>query len=89
MLLQITPKNCCFNQDLRGIYNQLKLWYKLKSYTMKNAAIIARVSTAIQSFDRQLIELKTLAKEMGYNVAETAIYAEKVSGFKEAKIGVN
>jgi len=49
---------------------------------MKKAAIIARVSTAIQNFDRQLSDLKGLAKTMGYEIPDDNVYAETISGFK-------
>lgn len=49
----------------------------------KQAAIIARVSTANQNFDRQLSDLKELAASQGYEVQQENIYAEKISGFKK------
>lgn len=48
------------------------------------AAIIARVSTQTQNFDRQIEELQQLSQKMGYKVKESEIYAEKISGFTKA-----
>lgn len=43
--------------------------------------IYARVSTASQDFDRQLIELKQYAEQQGYTIAKT--FSEKISGAKK------
>jgi site-specific DNA recombinase len=47
----------------------------------KTAAIIARVSTGVQDFQRQINDLTALAESMGYQVPEEYIYSEKLSGF--------
>ena len=46
----------------------------------KKAVIYARVSTADQGCDRQIIELKQYAERAGYDVVET--YCETASGAK-------
>lgn len=48
---------------------------------MKRVIIYARVSTAIQDYDRQIDELKDYAKRMSYQVVKT--FSEKVSGAKK------
>lgn len=48
---------------------------------MKRVIIYARVSTAIQDYDRQIDELKEYAKRMSYQVVKT--FSEKVSGAKK------
>lgn len=45
------------------------------------AIIYARVSTAGQDYDRQLVELKQYAARMGYDVVKT--FSEKISGTKK------
>lgn len=45
------------------------------------AIIYARVSTAGQDYDRQLVELKQYADRMGYDVVKT--FSEKISGTKK------
>lgn len=45
------------------------------------AIIYARVSTAGQDYDRQLVELKQYAARMGYDVVKT--FSEKISGAKK------
>jgi DNA invertase Pin-like site-specific DNA recombinase len=50
----------------------------------KTAAIIARVSTGVQDYQRQVDDLTSLAKQMGYQVPDKFIYSEKVSGFKNS-----
>ena len=50
---------------------------------MKQAAIIARVSTQTQNFERQISDLKALAKSHGYTVADNNIYAERISGLAD------
>ena len=49
---------------------------------MKRVIIYARVSTAIQDYDRQIDELKEYANRMSYQVVKT--FSEKVSGAKKA-----
>lgn len=48
---------------------------------MKRVIIYARVSTAIQDYDRQIDELKEYANRMSYQVVKT--FSEKVSGAKK------
>ena len=45
--------------------------------------IYARVSTAGQDYDRQLVELKQYAARMGYDVVKT--FSEKISGAKKVE----
>lgn len=47
------------------------------------AIIYARVSTAGQDYDRQLVELKQYAARMGYDVVKT--FSEKISGAKKVE----
>ena len=47
------------------------------------AIIYARVSTAGQDYDRQLVELKQYADRMGYDVVKT--FSEKISGAKKVE----
>lgn len=47
------------------------------------AIIYARVSTAGQDYDRQLVELKQYADHMGYDVVKT--FSEKISGAKKVE----
>lgn len=47
------------------------------------AIIYARVSTAGQDYDRQLVELKGYADRMGYDVVKT--FSEKISGAKKVE----
>lgn len=47
------------------------------------AIIYARVSTAGQDYDRQLVELKQYAARMGYDVVKTL--SEKISGAKKVE----
>ncbi len=47
----------------------------------KIAAIIARVSTGVQDYQRQVDDLTQLAINMGYQVPDKFIYSEKISGF--------
>lgn len=47
------------------------------------AIIYARVSTAVQDYDRQLAELKQYADRMGYEVVKT--FSEKISGAKKVE----
>ena len=49
----------------------------------KKAIIYARVSTAGQDYDRQLVELKQYAARMGYDVVKT--FSEKISGAKKVE----
>lgn len=51
--------------------------------TLKKAAILSRVSTDKQEYERQLDDLKNIARADGYTVPKELIYAEKVSGFSE------
>ena len=48
---------------------------------MKRVVIYARVSTAIQDYDRQIDELKDYANRMNYQVVK--VFCEKVSGAKK------
>lgn len=48
---------------------------------MKRVVIYARVSTAIQDYDRQIDELKDYANRMNYQVVK--VFSEKVSGAKK------
>ena len=48
---------------------------------MKRVVIYARVSTAIQDYDRQIDELKDYANRMNYQVVK--VFSEKVSGTKK------
>lgn len=48
---------------------------------MKRAAILVRVSTDVQQYQRQISELQAKAKRDGYVVEDRHIFAEKVSGF--------
>ena len=48
---------------------------------MKKVIIYARVSTSCQEYDRQLEELRSYCKKMGYEVVKE--YAETVSGAKK------
>jgi DNA invertase Pin-like site-specific DNA recombinase len=50
---------------------------------MANAAIYARVSTATQDYDRQLVELREYARKMEYDVV--AEFTEKISGAKKVE----
>ena len=47
------------------------------------AIIYARVSTAGQDYDRELVELKQYAARMGYDVVKT--FSEKISGAKKVE----
>lgn len=47
------------------------------------AIIYARVSTAVQDYDRQLAELRQYADRMGYDVVKT--FSEKISGAKKVE----
>ena len=50
---------------------------------MANVVIYARVSTATQDYDRQLVELREYARKMEYDVV--AEFTEKVSGAKKVE----
>ena len=50
---------------------------------MANAVIYARVSTATQDYDRQLVELREHARKMEYDVV--AEFTEKISGAKKVE----
>ena len=50
---------------------------------MAKVVIYARVSTATQDYDRQLVELKAYARKMEYDVV--AEFTEKVSGAKKVE----
>lgn len=50
---------------------------------MANVAIYARVSTATQDYDRQLVELREYARKMEYDVV--AEFTEKISGAKKVE----
>lgn len=52
---------------------------------MKNVAIYCRVSTQMQTTDRQKEELIKLAIEKGYAVNEDYIYIDVISGFKKGE----
>lgn len=51
------------------------------------AIIYARVSTAGQDYDRQLVELKQYAARMGYDVVKT--FSEKISGKESRRTSSN
>lgn len=52
---------------------------------MKQAALIIRVSTQTQNFERQIQDLTRLATDQGYTVSSNHIYAEKISGLADKK----
>lgn len=49
-------------------------------------AIYCRVSTQMQSTDRQKEELLALSKEKGWDVTDDRIYVDVISGFKSGEV---
>ena len=49
-------------------------------------AIYCRVSTQMQSTDRQREELLALSKEKGWDVPDDRIYVDVISGFKSGEV---
>ena len=51
-----------------------------------NVAIYCRVSTQMQSTDRQREELLALASKKGWKISEDKIYVDIISGFKAGEV---
>ena len=49
-------------------------------------AIYCRVSTAMQSTDRQQVELLSLAKSLNYSISDDMIFVDVISGFKRGEV---
>ena len=62
---------------------EVYLGLKQTNPNMKKAAILVRVSTEAQEYERQLRSLKAKAAADGYIVEDRHVYAEKVSGFSD------